>query len=161
MKTIITVLCTLLLVACGAPSNATPQTPEAFDGPPWHEFPAQEKERYENGAPNCAGATAFVANMSTWASLDNGANVVEIASGVFIDIIVSPSGDMGLIQFTEKVDGVRVLELAMTESMLNSPDLFMDYYVFRAIDTGAASADDDAALNLATGEYFCVYNDNI
>lgn len=161
MKTLITLLCTLFLVACGASSTVTPQTPAVFDGPPWHQFTAQEKERYESGKPNCSEATIMVTAMSEWDSFDDGSTLTEVAPGVFIDLVLSPVGEMGLIQFQEKADGVRVVELAMTEDMLNSGDMFMDYYVFRAIDTGAASPEDDSALSLATGEYFCVYNSNI
>lgn len=149
----------MFLVAC---SNSTPHsatTPAPYAGPPWHQFSTDvEKERYESGGPNCGWATLKVTEMaSMWKSVGYGSTKQELTPGLFMETLSSPVGVTGVIQYREKADGAKVIELAMN---VNTSTMFIDYYVFRALDTGAVSLEDDAAFNLATGEYFCVYSDN-
>jgi hypothetical protein len=147
------------MFACGGNSNSKNTTPPATtdapvvdtSGPPWNNLSAQEKEMYENDHA-CTEATNMMNMMMTWPIMEY---AEEVSPGRFIITVQSASGMVGVIQYRE--GETLVVEMGLV--MLSAEDavVLLDYEVLRAFHTGAASSDNEDALSLATGEYFCVY----
>jgi len=160
LKTLITFMCALMLVACGSTSK-TPNvgsTPLVADGPPWELLPKAEQTPYVTDYA-CPEATQLTDSFSSWTLAGPEiaeVNPQEVAPGVFIEVRISAGGLLGMMQYVEKDDS-RVNQLAMINFGEGMSIIMVDYYVLRAFHTGAASPDDENALSLATGEYFCVY----
>lgn len=153
MKLLITLLCTAFLFACGPTATTSIATPIAQPtNPPWEALSAEDRAMYVESFA-CVEATRMVEDMLTWDEIDTVA--VENSTNRFIVSLSSPAGLIGFYQFRRGEKNVvefGVLFLDETMSII-----LIDYYVLRAIHTGAASPDNVEALNVATGEYFCVY----
>jgi hypothetical protein len=161
LKTFITFICTLMLVACGSTSKnvSNGSTPIVADGPPWELLPEAEQSVYVVDHA-CPDATAIVDSFSGWALAGPDTvptNPEQVAPGTFIEVLVSPSGLMSMVQYVENDEDGRVNQMAMLFLAEGMALTMIDYNILRAFHTGAASPSDGEALSLATGEYFCVY----
>jgi len=164
LKLIITILATLIMFSCGSTPQASDTTEQA--GPPWEKFSAPERDTYVL-KHQCAKATSAVIDIMEWPllSLGNKNNPSKAGSekpGVvrFVKAVKEPgSNSVALVQYrVEK--GNNVVELVSFMPSSNVAIMILDYNIFRAFKTGAASPGDVNALSLATGKYFCVYNIN-
>jgi hypothetical protein len=161
LKTFITFICALMLIACGSTSKtvANGSTPIVADGPPWELLPEAEQSVYLVDHA-CPDATDIVDSFSGWTLVGPDIapnNPEEVAPGVFIEVLVGPSGMLSMVQYVENDEDGRVNQMAMLFLAEGMGLTMIDYNILRAFHTGAVSPDDEEALSLATGEYFCVY----
>jgi len=150
-------MCAMFIVACGDSAPVTPEYPTTTSveevGPPWESLSDEDAATYVEDFA-CVEATEMVTDMMGWVPVSEEAPA-EIAPGQYIEVLMGPSGLIGLLQYREGEP--RVVEMGLLMLSEESMILFLDYHVLRAFHTGAASPDDDSSLSLATGEYFCVY----
>jgi hypothetical protein len=146
------------MAACGSTASTTHvhEVPTAdFDGPPWELLDADDAAMYVDNYA-CVQATEMMTSMMDWPTARaEGTAVEEVSPGRFVDMVHSESGLTGLIQYRE--GETRVFEMGMLMLDAESMIMFLNYDILRAFHTGAASPDDEGALELATGDYFCVY----
>jgi hypothetical protein len=145
------------MFACGGNTTTGSSTPPAnppavADGPPWEALSDAERSVYVDQHA-CPEATAMVESLSDWEVIES----EEVEPGTFVEVRMGASGMGAVLQYVENNEGVRVNQMAMLSLSPEAMLLMIDYNVLRAFHTGAASPDDEDALRLATGEYFCVY----
>lgn len=144
------------MAACGS-SAGTVKAPEPAavvdPGPPWEQLGDEHLASIYANNHACALATELMLDMMEWESVaENGPE--EVSPGRFVDLVQSPSELVGLLQYREGEPRVVEMGMLMLEGM---EMIFIDYEILRAFHTGAASPEDEDALSLATGKYFCVY----
>lgn len=145
------------MAACGSTASTAVKAPEPAPvvdlGPPWEQLNDDHWEAIYANNHACGLATELMLDMMEWDSIAvDGPE--EVSPGRYVDLVQSVTELVGVLQYREGEPRVVEMGMLMLEGM---EMVFIDYEVLRAFHTGAASPEDEEALSLATGKYFCVY----